>query len=218
MIGRRDFILGAAAGLAGLGAARAELPVPTGNRLAFRVIRKEKEIGAHELAFETTPSGLIVRIDVELTVRLGPVPVYRYRHRATETWEGDAVVSLDAVTSANGRDHFAKAERGPDGLLRVSGNRVEDYVAPAGASPATHWNRAMLDGALIHTQDGRLMQPAVESVGAERLVTAGGQVIDATRYALSGDVTLDTWYDEQPLWAGLSFAAEDGSAILYERL
>jgi hypothetical protein len=218
MIGRRVFLLGAAAGLAGLGAAGAPPPAPLGGRLAFRVLRKQKEIGAHELVFETAPSGLIVRIEVELVVRLGPVPLYRYRHRATEIWDGETVTALDATTNANGRDHFARAERRADGLLHVSGSRVDDYAAPADASPATHWNRAMLNGALIHTQDGRLMRPAVTPAGTERIIGADGQAIDAERYELTGDVTLDTWYDAQPLWAGLSFAAEDGSHILYERL
>jgi hypothetical protein len=61
------------------------------------------------------------------------------------------------------------------------------------------------------------MQPEVAALGPERIVGADGAVIEASRYALTGDVTLDTWYDAQSLWAGLAFAAEDGSSIRYER-
>ena len=35
---------------------------------------------------------------------------------------------------------------------------------------------------------------------------------------LSGDLDFDIWYDTSDTWAGMRFAADDGSVITYERL
>jgi hypothetical protein len=165
-----------------------------------------------------TLDGLIVTVAADLIVKLGPIPVYRYRHRATETWRGAAVVRLESQTDANGKLYRVMAERDAADALVVEATFTERYVAPAGALPATHWNRRMLDGPMINTQTGALMSPQVTAVGAERIVDGRGIPLEAERYALSGDATLDTWYDQDDRWAAIAFAAEDGSVIEYERL
>src|ERR1700756_3553073 len=102
MIGRRDFLIGGATLLATSGSGFAALPVPVGNKLEFRVTRKDATIGTHELTFERSGDGLVVRVAVDLVVKFGPLPLYRYVHRATETWQGSTVVSIEAETNDDG--------------------------------------------------------------------------------------------------------------------
>ncbi len=199
----------AAGGIAG--AARAA--VPESGTLAFRVMRKGSAIGMHRLHFEPRGDDLTVRIEVDLAVGIGPIVLYRYRHRAAETWENGTVTAFRADTDDDGaRSSIAMQRRGE--ALAVESSRAGSYVAPPGALPATHWNRRMLDGPFINTQTGAVMRPRIVRAGPEPLPWAPQQ--RAERFTLSGDVDLETWYDAAAGWRGLRFRGEDGSPIHYE--
>lgn len=202
------------AGLAALPAtdAQASLPIPSTRRLGFRVIRNDTPIGHHVLTFEEQGSRLLVRIDVSLAVGFGPVTLYRYRHRATETLDGAKTVAFEAQTNDDGAVSTVTMRAQGDALL-VEGGRAGRYLAPAGALPATHWNKRMLEGPFINTQTGELLRPTVTRMGNEPLPWAPQRRGD--RYVLSGAVDLETWYDATPGWAGLRFRGRDGSVIHY---
>lgn len=210
MIPRRLLLAGAAALPAGV--AHASLPVPPARRLGFRVIRNDSPIGQHQLTFEEQGTRLVVRVAVDLAVGIGPITLYRYRHRATETWEGTRVVAFQAETNDDGAVSTIAMQAQGDALF-VESNRAGRYLAPPGALPATHWNRRMLDGPFINTQTGEVMRPTVTRVGSEPLPWAPQR--RGVRYVLSGAVDLETWYDTAPSWAGLRFRGRDGSVIHY---
>ncbi len=220
MIGRRPLLaVGLAAGAAAVlpgRSAQAALPVPPGNRMAFNIIREGSVIGQHVLTFQPSDDGLTVQIAVDISVGLGPIKLFRYRHRGSEHWRDGKVFADASKTDDDGTDLMMTAQReGPDWV--VSGSKVAQYVAPADASPATHWNKAMLNGPLINTENGRLMRPVVTLAGLET-ITVGGGPVQAQHYQLRGDVTLDTWYDLTPAWVALRFTAKDGSDIRYQRV
>lgn len=203
------------AGLAALPAAPAlaVLPIPPARRLGFRVIRNGSAIGQHLLDFKADGNRLAVRITVELAVGFGPITLYRYRHNATEQWEDGRVIAFQAETNDDGAVATI-AMRPRDGVLAVESSQAGAYLAPAGALPATHWNRRMLEGPFINTQTGAVMRPAVTRVGAEPLPWSPNR--RAERIQLSGDVDMETWYDDTPAWMGLRFRGRDGSSIHYE--
>ena len=102
--------------------------------------------------------------------------------------------------------------------LAVEGTGTPRYIAPANALATTHWNSSMLRGPMIGTQDGQLVHPVVSAQPEERIRLASGEQIAARHYRLSGDLDFDIWYDTSDTWAGMRFAADDGSVITYERL
>ena len=215
---RRRALLGAAAASVLLGrAARASLPVPPGDRLTFRVLRGDTEIGTHALWFNQDDDTLDIRIEVDLHVGFGPITLFRYTLRSTERWQGGQIVALDATTNDDGTHDFARATRDAQGLW-VEGSKAPRYLAPPDALPSSHWNKAELNGPWINPQDGRLLRPSVAQVGVDKVPEAGGQQIAATQYDLSGDVHMALWYDATPSWVALHFTAHDGSLIRYERL
>jgi len=204
---------GVARGVAGAGAG---LPVPPGGKLAFAVLRKGEVLGHHTLSFERMGEGLTVRIAVDLAVKFGPITLYRYHHQGSELWQGGTIMAIASATNDDGKHYEVSGKRGPEGFV-VEGSKANRYVAPPDALPANHWNRAMLGGPLINTQDGRLMRPHIAALGPDTIPTASGTVLRASHYRMSGDVRLDTWYDASPNWAGLSFTATDGSTVRYAR-
>ncbi len=214
MIGRRSLLAGAA-GLLAFPSANA-LPVPATNRLEFRILRKGSQIGTHFLRFSRDGEDLTVEVAADIVIGLGPIAFFRYRHRATERWRNDQVVSVDAETDDDGTRERMTARR--DGMsLVVEGTKAPRYVAPPTAMPATHWNRRMLDGPLINTQNGLLMRPTVRLLGPGQVPTADGGNLRADHVTLRGDADLDTWYDSTPAWVGLRFTAKDGSVVEYRR-
>jgi hypothetical protein len=221
MIDRRELLVGAGVMVAVPGpvlaaGSIAALPIPPGDRLGFDIIRKGSRLGQHVLTFERSGNDLIVRVAMELVVKAAFITLYRYKHSAVERWSGDQVVALDSATDDGGTKYVVTARRTAAGLV-VEATGKPKFVAPADASPATHWNRRQLDGPWINTQDGKIFRPKVTPVGAEAIPTAKGAPLKANRYALSGDVAMDLWYDARPSWAGLSFTGKDGSVIKYHR-
>jgi len=225
MIARRPLILGGA-GLSalsiGLGrlarpAMAAALPVPASGALTFRLIRHEDNIGTHSVRFEQQGDTLTIRIDVEVLVKFGPIPLVRYTHHNLEVWENGRLDRIQAATDKNGTKLFVAAHRTEAGLS-VVGSAAQTYIAPEDALPTTYWNMHMLSVPMIGTQDGMLVHPRVRDLGTDSVQLAGGSRIPASRYSLRGDLDLDLWYDETRTWAGMEFSVADGSVVHFERL
>lgn len=196
--------------------ARAPLPVPPGNWLAFNIIRKGSVIGQHVLTFTPSSDNLTVDIAVDIRVGVGPIALFRYTHRATERWETGRIVSIESRTDDDGTRLRMVGRREENGLV-VEGSKAPRFTAPPHTLPGTHWNRAMLDGHIVNTENGKLMLPTVTAIGLQKAAFPGGSV-EAHAYRLRGDVNRDTWYDDRPAWLGLRFVAHDVSDILYERV
>jgi hypothetical protein len=215
MIERRTALMGAA-GLLCAGMAPG-LPVPPGDRLSFRIIRKGSAIGLHVIDFVAAGDLLTVNIAVDVAVGIGPVVLYRYTHRATEHWRGRELDAMETKTDDDGKHDFVSLRRISAGLA-IDSSRYPSYVAPGNALPGSHWNEKMLDGPAINTQHGKLLRPLVIKLAVEPVPVASGGTIAARHFAVRGDANIDTWYDDTPTWAALRFTAHEGSEIIYERM
>ena len=215
MIRRRAVLLGAAGAFcAGMSP---DLPVPAGDRLTFRIIRKGSDIGRHEITFAPEGDVLTVTIAVDIAVGIGPVVLFRYTHRATERWHGHDLASMDTETNEDGTRTRLALQRVGGGLV-VQSSKFPTYVAPGNALPGSHWNEKMLDGPIINTEHGKLLRPQVTALKEEPVPVASGGTIEARHFAVRGDANLDTWYDAAPSWVGLRFTAREGSEVRLERM
>ena len=213
MITRRGLIAAAALPLV---AADGSGPLlPAAGRLAFDVVRNGSVIGSHVLSFSRVDGGFDIRIVVEIVVRLGPVPLFRYELNGIEQWRDDKVIHVSATTNDDGTSDFIRADRDEWGLW-VTGSKAERYLAPGNALPATHWNEAELGGPWINPQDGKLFHPVITPKGIDPAILAGGRSVPARHFDVSGDIKMQLWYDAAHQWTGLLFAARDGSAVRYE--
>lgn len=187
-------------------------PIPDSNRIEFQVLRDGSPIGTHTLDFSRIGSRVTVRIAIDLMVRFLGIPVYRYTHRNTEVWDGDRLVSIEATTDRNGTALSVRGQAGNGGILleTTQGGR---FVAPADIVTTSYWHSRFLQGRKLDTQGGKLLEVTVTPKGEERLP---GDLV-ARRWHVAGDLRLDIWYDLAGAWAGLRFAAEDGSTITYVR-
>lgn len=150
--------------------------------LLFTVLLDGREIGTHRFAFD---DGVLLS-EARFDVRLLGLPVYRYRHRATERWRGECLESLVARTDDNGE-------------------RSEvDWRARGGCTKSfAYWNPSILgENTLLNAQTGELEPVQVTALG-------GG------RYRIDGrKLGIELAYDG-PSWVGLETTARGGRRLQY---
>lgn len=176
---------------------------------AFDIIRKGDRIGFHAVNVEETgDGGFRVETRIEMKVKLGPVPVFRYKHISTELWRDGSLVSLESTTDNNGKEERLDVRREGDGLL-IDGTRYKGE-GPADAVPSSYWNKAIVSTrTLLDTQNGRLIDVTVANLGQTSSPTGA----KAEQHRLSGSVDLNLWYDG-PRWVGADFVVR-GQALTY---
>ena len=171
--------------------------------LVFAVFRNGAHIGEHRIGFTVDGDALTAATQVEMTVRLGPVPVFRYRHQALERRAGATLARLETSTLTNGKAEHVTAEKTRGGIA-VEGPSGRALLA-ADANPLTHWNPRAFEGPLFHPQTGKLLKVQT------RRIAPG-------RWTIRGDVEMDDTYDEAGAWLSARARADDGSTVEYRRL
>ncbi|MHA7872809.1 MAG: DUF6134 family protein [Hyphococcus sp.] len=176
----------------------------------FLIKREGKVIGFHQVDVREEGGDFIVDTFIEMRVKFGPIPVFRYDHEAREIWRDGTVVSIDSETNYNGDETFVSARRDETGALYIDGS---DYQgpAPSNAMPSSYWDKGLVEAeALINTQTGEIIDIDVEPLGE----TLAPHNASAEQYRVVGSIALDIWYDG-PRWVGSQFTI-DGEELVYE--
>ena len=172
--------------------------------LTFAVFRNGTRIGEHHVSFTGDDDTLTATTDAIMTVKLGPVPVFKYRHHAVEKRVGGAFASLVTATDSNGKGERVSAEMS-GGAIRIS-CPSGTLTAPAAANPITHWNSQIFGGApLFNPQNGKLLKVTTRKV-------------EPGHWAIRGDAQIDDYYDASGAWLALKGKLDDGSRVGYRRV
>jgi len=175
----------------------------------FLIKREGKVIGYHHVDVHQTATGTVVDTKIEMRVKLGPVPLFKYDHDSHEIWRDGELISIESDTNTNGEKAYLRASR-KDGVLQIDGS---DYQgpAPAAAMPSNYWDKSMIDAnTIISTLTGEIIDVTVEHIGQ----SMAPQSIKAEQYRVTGTLTLDLWYDGKK-WVGSHFVI-DGEELTYE--
>jgi hypothetical protein len=140
---------------------------------------------------ETVTGGASVKVKQRLIT-------YTYESRYTEVWKKGQLVSLEATTNDNGKKQAVRAQAADGKLTVTAGGTTRkidgDVLTTAGVRPPAA-DKAR-DAVLFDAEDGTDTAVRVEPLGACR-VLLNGQVVDGTRYRLTGkDVATEWWFDK----------------------
>lgn len=171
--------------------------------LAFAVFRNGTRIGEHRVSFTGDGATLTAATDAVMTVRLGPVPLFRYHHKAVETRDDGAFATLETSTVTNGKTEHVVAERTGAGV-RIDGPSGRVTLG-SDVNPLTHWNPRVLAGPLFNPQTGRIMKVRTTRVSP-------------THWTIRGEAEIDDLYDGAGAWQSLKGKLEDGSMVEYRRI
>jgi hypothetical protein len=191
----------------------------------FEAYLDGRRIGQHRFFVHDDGARKRVRSEAEFDVRVLFVPVFRYRHEATEVWEHGCLRELEAFTRENGRETEVRAGPAAGGTALAAesalaiqardeaGSRA--HSVNACASSFAYWDRALLEHRpLVNAQTGEPIDATIERLGPDPLLLDGVEIA-ASRYRLMADAQeIQLWYDEQGTWIGLATTV-DGRRLEY---
>lgn len=223
ILDRRAVIAGAASvgaigGLALPGLAQAG-SIPASGRLDFAILRNGKPFGSYRVTFVTAGDLLTVTTDVAMNMKIAKLTVLDYRHHCEELWRKGQFSELHSHTIRDNNQAQAdtvNATRGELGIHIVTNKGP--LSAPSNALPLTHWNMAALGGPMFNPQDGLMLQLQATNLGRDGVLTAKGAQLIATHWTLRGAQSIDDWYDDNGIWAGLKGQLPDKSTLEYRRI
>ncbi len=183
-----------------------------GERIEFDVLRNGERVGEHVTTFTAEDDALYVDHRFEIDIRIF-VLSYSYRYTASATWREGAMETLTAQVDDDGDKSEVRAKRVED-MLQIDGPAGE-VSAEMPIFPTHHWNSGVLDQARVfNTITGDVDDVTISVVDREVVETEIGAVV-ATRYAYSGDLETEVWYDDAGRWVKMAFTGTDGSSIEY---
>lgn len=211
------------AGFTGLVAA-APVPPSTGARtLDFSVTLDDVPIGEHRFAIDEQADRRVVTSQAAFTVKLGFLPLYRYRHHAHEVWRDGCLVSLTAETDDDGRRTTVSAAPAEGGGLQVVGGDGAASSATAPGKPLekcvmtfAYWNPSILrQQRLLNVQTGEYDRVTVQPLGSD-VVQVRGQGLRADRFRIGGLARpIDLWYAAGERWVALETTVDGGRRLRY---
>lgn len=200
-------------------AARADCEIfpPDGVR-DFLVLRRDRVVGRHRIAFSRAAPGhaerFVVRSDIEIEAPLLGNDVHRVAHHAEEVWRAGWLDALVSDTDDNGRLYRVRCER-EDGIFRGTVNgaafTVSGYIVP---SSLWHHDTIAVE-ALLDTVDGRVKIVRPRALGHEEVPVAGQPVL-ARHYALYGQIPRELWYDPDCRLVRAAQPMPDGTHLVLE--
>ncbi|UCH75158.1 MAG: hypothetical protein JSU82_04760 [Rhodospirillales bacterium] len=184
-----------------------------GPDIAFDVYRKGDKVGFHEVRFEQAGDSLRVVNTFQLEIEVLFFTAFRYRYHSDSRWRDGRLLQLTATVNDNGTKSVIQAARDGAGMAIRTG---EDRTAVDSILfPTNHWNVAVLNQTrVLNTLTGRVNAVNIERRGREEIATERGPVM-ATRYAYTGEIDAEVWYDDQGRWVKLRFRGQDGSTVEY---
>ncbi len=181
--------------------------------LNYTVLRNDSEVGRHTMVVSTEGDLVKVASTTDIAVKLAMLTLYHFAQKAEEAWRGERLVEFAATTNDDGKVHRVEAKPRAKGLaLTVDGKTrlVEPELVPASL-----WNPILVrQSKLFDTADGAHLNVNARLVGSEDLVVRN-QTIHATRFAFTGDMERDIWYDAEGTPLQVAFEAKDGSEIKF---
>jgi hypothetical protein len=192
----------------------AQAPGSSKTHIAFDVWRNGQMIGAHAVDIEGDEADLKVRTHVDLLVKFGPIPVFRYTFQSHETWRSGKFSALESDAQTNGRRDQVHAVSGAAGVT-IQTARGRTHTAPADALPLSHWNQRALRNPLFNPQTGAMLRERIARQEGDALRLPDGRSVQATKVTLVGDTEIIDWYDEAGAWVALRGRLKDGSYLDY---
>ena len=156
------------------------------------------DIGEHRLTVRREDDSIVVEHMAELAVEILGLTAFHRRTRFREVWQGDRLIAFDGLVEDNGKPFPVSARAEADRLV-IEG-RAGRIEAPAGTAPSEpSLEFAIRRERFFDSKTGALLNATVTPAGREPL-KVGQDVVDATKYEVTGDLAQQVWFDATGAW------------------
>jgi hypothetical protein len=182
-----------------------------GSEMSFDVQRNGESVGRHTVAFARRGGELIAESRFDVTVRVVGIAVYRYTYASTDVWRGGCLISSRTDIDDDGDRSVIEAVReGQELVIRGPSGTVRSRAAIVSTN---HWYAGVLgDRQVLNTLTGTIDDVVIVDRGAD-IKRINGANAPVRRYAYTGALSTEVWYDDHGRWTALRFAGRDGSVI-----
>ena len=77
----------------------------------FEIFRNNKKVGFYKLSFQNIEDKIVVNTQIEMIVKLGIIPIFKYFHESKEIWINNQFIEAKTTTKKNGRKFKFQAKR-----------------------------------------------------------------------------------------------------------
>ena len=184
-----------------------------GKKILFDVFRSGEQIGHHQIDFFDNGINLKVSSTVRLRLNFLALFSYRYDYRSEAMWTDGQLDELEAMVDDDGEKSSVSAMRLGSRFNVKHGEHLYTTLAPL--MPTNHWNSAVLkEKRVLNTLTGQINNVRLVPKVRESVETEHGSIM-STRYAYTGDLDTEVWYDDLGRWVKLRFRGSDGTPIEY---
>lgn len=193
------------------GVAIPEAAGPTG-KLTFLATRGGSDIGNHVIEVTRSADQVTVNTTTNIAVRMLMITAYRFIQSSHEVWRAGRLVEFKATTDDDGTKNQIEARAAGSGLdIVVDGKKSS---LPGNVIPASLWNpRLVQQSRLFDTADGRPLNVNVKLAGTETLQVRGART-PTQKFAITGDMQRDIWYDAAWVPVQASFLATKDKSVI----
>lgn len=212
----RRLLIGAAIALMtpGLGFASTSAQDP----LTFAVSLDDRPIGAHRFRIVDDGATRVVESAASFDVRILRIPVYRYRHRNTETWQNGCLQRIDSATDANGTPYAVDLSKTGRGYRIVTPSETQTYEGDCLMSFAYWDQRFLQQKQLLNTQTGELVAVEIQALGESKREVANRTLsVEGFRIlAEPQNIDIQVFYNSADgRWVALESVLENGRILRY---
>ena len=184
-----------------------------GDSIKFDVYREGKNVGSHVVEFRGDADDLTVISKFNLQIDVLFINVFSFNYSSEANWKRGILERLAVDVDDNGDPFTFNVQRESEKLIVV--NRQNNFSVPIPLYPTNHWNVGVLNQQrILNTLTGELNKIKIIKKGMEKIETGRGKV-NSIRYAYTGELETDIWYDHTGRWVGMQFMGRDGSLIKY---
>jgi hypothetical protein len=186
--------------------------------LTFAVSLDDRPIGVHRFRIVDDGATRVVESAASFDVRILRVPVYRYRHSNTETWQNGCLKQLDSETDANGTRYAVDLSKTEAGYTISTSTETRNYQTDCLMSFAYWDQRFLRQNQLLNTQTGELIAVEIQPLGESlRKVANRTLAVEGFRIlAESGDIDIQVFYNSaDERWVALESVLENGRILRY---
>ena len=179
--------------------------------LLFNVKRNGVQVGYHSVSLCRDGEKLSVNAKFKIKINLFALELYSVEYSSQSLWRKGKLVALYSRTNENGTVSAVTAKRLIDGLHITGPNGTDKFRGEL--IPTNHWNIAVTESSkVLNTITGKVNSIRMRDLGLEN-VKAEGRTIEARRWAYTGDLDNEVWYDHDGRWVKMRFQGKDGSTI-----